>query len=403
MKCEECRELLIAYHKGELEDQQRVAVEAHLDQCVACQCEAEGARELLATLEKSDEEQIRRVAELIIQTAIAERASDVHIRPGSEGLTVYLRIDGVLRQILTLPTYVTEPLATRLRVMSEVPVTKPDLPQDGRLHVRHDERDYHLGVSFVPAAAGTSVVMRVLDPAGTMLGLDDIGMHEQVGEQFDDLLTRPNGFVVVAGPTGSGKTTTLYAALRSLMRPELAVFSVEDPVEYRLDGVTQVPVNREAGVGIAAAMRHVMRQDPDVIMVAEMRDEETLRLCATAALTGHLVLTTMHTNDAVQAIRRMADSGLERFLIADTLTRGMGCAECRDTGHRGRTAIHELLAIDEELRQMIGGDADMRDIELAAAADRRTPMRHDAARKVLSGEVSMEEAMRVTAFVPEYE
>ncbi|MBD3293578.1 MAG: hypothetical protein GF393_11695, partial [Armatimonadia bacterium] len=340
--------------------------------------------------------------------------------------------------------YVTEPLATRLRVMSEVPVTRPDIPQDGRLHVRHDEQDYSLRVSFLPAAAGTSVVIRVLDPSGVILSLDDIGMNDAIRAQFDDLLTRPNGIVVVAGPTGSGKTTTLYAALKSLMRPEMAVFTIEDPVEYRIDGITQIPVNREAGVGIAAAMRHVLRQDPDVIMLAEMRDEETLRLCATAALTGHLVLTTMHTNDAVQAIRRMADAGLERFLIADTLvgvlaqrlvrkthlecgtmhevtdpqrqwlkragvkeppntlTHGMGCAECHNTGHRGRTTIHELLIIDDDLRLMIGGDTEMREIEVAAT-DRRTPMRHDAAKKVLAGEVDIEEAMRVTAFVPEYE
>jgi len=444
MKCEECRELLIAYHKGELEEEQRVAVEAHLAQCVACQTEAEGARDLLATLEQAEEPPIHRIANTIIEKAIEKRASDVHIRPLAERLEVHYRIDGVLSHILTVPSYVTEPLAARLRQMAEVPVTKTDVPQDGRLHVRHEDRDYDLRVSFVPAAAGTSVVMRILDPSGVMLSLDDVGMNDEIREQFEDLLHRPNGVVVVTGPTGSGKTTTLYAVLRSLVRPEIAVFSVEDPVEYQIDGMTQVPVNREAGVSIASAMRHVLRQDPDVIMLGEMRDTETLNLCATAALTGHLVLTTLHTNDSVHAIHRLVDVGLERFLIADTLigvlaqrlvrkihldcgtlhevtdtqrqwlkragvaeppntlTRGMGCAECRNTGHRGRTTIQELLIIDEELRQMIGGDADMRDIELAAAR-KLTPMRHDAAQKVLAGEVDIEEAMRVTAFVPEYD
>ena len=444
MKCEECRELLIAYHKGELEDQQRVAVESHLDQCVACQAESEGTRRLLATLEKADEEPVRRIAEKIIERAIDERASDIHIMPESERLQVYLRIDGVLQHILTLPTYVTEPLAARLRVMAEVPVTKTAVPQDGRIHVRHEDRDYDLRVSFMPAAAGTSVVIRVLDPSGVMLSLEDIGMNAEIRESFDGLLHRPNGIVVVSGPTGSGKTTTHYAALKSLIRPEVAVFSVEDPVEYRIDGMTQIPINREAGVSLASAMRHVLRQDPDVIMLAEIRNPETLQLCVTAAMTGHLVLTTLHTNDAVQAIRRMADVGLERFMIAesligvlaqrlvrkihrecatmhevtdaqrqwlkragvaqppDTLKRGMGCAECRNTGHRGRTAIHELLVIDDELRLMIGGDTDLREVELAAA-ERRTPMRNEAARKVVAGDVDIREAMRVTAFAPEYD
>ena len=444
MRCEECRELLVAWHKGELSDDQRLAVEAHLDQCVACQAESEGTRRLLATLEKAEEQPVERIARTIISRALEKRASDIHIRPRSERLEVYYRIDGLMEHILTVPTYVTEPLATRLRVMAEVPVTRTDVPQDGRIHVRHEERDYDLRVSFVPAAAGTSVVIRVLDASGVSLGLDDIGMNEEARSQFDDLLQRPSGMVIVAGPTGSGKTTTLYAALRSLLRPELAVFSVEDPVEYRIDGMTQVSVNREAGLDFATAMRHVLRQDPDVILCGYIRDRQTLELAVEAALTGHLVLTTLHTNDSVQAIRRLADLGLDRFLIADmlagvlsqrlvrkthldcgtlheltdaqrrwlrqsgveeppdTLTRGIGCAECRNTGYHGRAGIYELLVIDEDLRQMIGGDADMREVELAAA-ERRTPMRHDAARKVLAGDVSIQEAMRVTAFVPDYD
>jgi len=305
------------------------------------------------------------------------------------------------------------------------------------------------GTEFAPAnsqviASGESVVIRILDPGMVQLGLDDIGMSEDVRRGFGDLLHRPCGIVIVAGPTGSGKTTTLYAALKSLMKPEIAAFSIEDPVEYRIDGIVQVPINRKAGVTFPVAMRHVLRQDPDVILCAEIRDLETLELCVQAALTGHLVLTTLHTDDAIRVIRRMVDIGAERFLVADallgvlaqrlvrkvhlecgelhepaeaqrqwlldagieeppdTLTRGTGCRDCRDTGHRGRTGIHELFVIDEELREMIGGDAGIGEIELVAAS-KREAMRHDAARKVLAGEVDIAEAMRVTAFMPRYE
>jgi len=328
--------------------------------------------------------------------------------------------------------------------MAELPLTERALPQDGRSHVRHQKRDYDLRVSIIPSLNGESIVIRILDAGGLMFSLDDIGMTAEVREGFDHLLHRPNGVVVVAGPTGSGKTTTLYAALKSLVDPGVALFSVEDPVEYRIDGMTQVPVNQEAGVGIATAMRHILRQDPDVIMLAEIRDRETLNLCTTAALTGHLVLTALHTNDSVHVIRRLADIGLERFLIAesllgvlaqrlvrkihlecgtlheltdaqrqwlkragvseppDTLTRGTGCHECRGTGCAGRTAIHELLVIDEELQAMIAGSADLREVERVAAG-KRTPMMADAARLVLAGEVDIDEVMRVTGFLPEYD
>ena len=444
MKCEECRELLIAYHKGELDEEQRGAVEAHLAQCVACQTEAEGAHRLLATIDRADEKPIERIANTMIERAITDGASDIHVQPGAEQLLIRYRIDGLLHDAIILPTYVADPLAARIRLMAELPLTERALPQDGRIHVRHQERDYDLRVSILPSLNGESIVIRILDAGGLMFSLDDIGMTPEVRENFDQLLHRPNGIVVVAGPTGSGKTTTLYAALKSLVDPGVALFSVEDPVEYRIDGMTQVPVNRESGVTIPTAMRHILRQDPDVIMLAEIRDRETLNLCATAALTGHLVLTALHTNDSVHVIHRMADVGLDRFVIAeallgvlsqrlvrkihlecgtlheltdaqrqwlkragvseppDTLTRGTGCRECRGTGCAGRTAVHELLIVDEELRAAIAGGMDLREVERVAAG-KRTPLLCHAAQRVLAGEVDIEEAMRVTGYLPEYD
>jgi type II secretory ATPase GspE/PulE/Tfp pilus assembly ATPase PilB-like protein len=328
--------------------------------------------------------------------------------------------------------------------MAEMPLTERGVPQDGRIHVRHEERDYDLRISSLPSLHGESIVIRIFDASVMGVGLDDIGLHPDLRASFSELLARPSGLVVVAGPTGSGKTTTLYAALKSLVRPELALFSIEDPVEYRIEGVTQVDLNRKTGLDFAAAMRYIMRQDPDVILCGEIRNRETLELCVQAALTGHLVLTTLHTNDAVQVIRRMAEIGLDRFLIADsligvlaqrlvrkthlecgtlheltdaqrqwlkhagvaelpdTLTRGMGCAGCRNTGYRGRTTIAELLVVDDGLRRMIAGDADLQDIERLAAS-KRVPMLEDAAGKVLAGEVAIGEAMRVTGFLPEYQ
>ncbi len=444
MKCETVRELLVAYHKGELDDEKRAAVEEHLAQCTACAAEAEGAHRIVATLDQASDEPIERIASTVIERAIERRATDIHIRPASDHLMVRYRIDGVLHDAIRLPAYVIKPLAARIKHMAGLSVAERNIAQDGRITVGHAGREYDLRVSVLPSASGESVVMRVLDPSAVQLGLGDIGMTPGTREAFDELLHRPCGIVIVAGPTGSGKTTTLYAALKSLMKPEIAAFSIEDPVEYRIDGVTHIPINRKAGVTFAVAMRHLLRQDPDVILCAEIRDRETLQLCITAALTGHLLLTTLHTDDAIRTVRRMIDVGAERFLVADTLlavlaqrlvrkvhlecgelhepteeqrqwlldagieeppdtlTRGTGCRDCRDTGHVGRTGIHELLVIDEELQQMIAGDAEIGEIELVAAS-KRDPMRADAARKVVAGEVDIEEAMRVTAFMPRYD
>ncbi len=349
MKCETVRELPVAYHKGELDDDKRAAVEEHLAQCTACAAEAEGARRIVATLDQASDEPIERIASTVIEHAVKRRATDIHIRPASDHLMVRYRIDGVLHDAIRLPAYVIKPLAARIKHMANLSVSERNIAQDGRIRVEHEGKEYDLRVSVLPSASGESVVMRVLDPSAVQLGLGDIGMHPSTRERFDELLRRPNGLVLVAGPTGGGKTTTLYAALKSLMKPEIAVFSIEDPVEYRFDGVTQIPINPRAGVTFAVAMRHLLRRDPDVILCAEIRDRETLQLCLSAALTGHLLLTTLHTDDAIRTVRRMIDVGAERFLVADTLLGVLAQRLVRKT-HRECAEQH---AVTEEQRQWL--------------------------------------------------
>jgi len=288
------------------------------------------------------------------------------------------------------------------------------------------------------------VVIRILDKAALTMGLDDIFKHEDVRAQVEQLLASPSGLLCCTGPTGSGKTTTLYAMLQHVNRRENNVMSVEDPVEFQIDGVTQIRVDQQAGLNFATAMRHILRQDPDVILCGEIRDMNTLQTVVQAALTGHLVLTTLHTNDAIKAISRMIDIGLERFLVAGSVTgiiaqrllrkvchdcaeeraptdaeaqwlresgvvdvpatvnSGTGCGSCRGTGTRGRTACHEVLMITPELREAIAGDMELRDVE-GLAAEKMVPMRHDAARMVVEGSVDITEAIRVLAFMPSYE
>jgi len=322
MKCETVRELPVAYHKGELDDDKRAAVEEHLAQCTACAAEAEGARRIVATLDQASDEPIERIASTVIEHAVKRRATDIHIRPASDHLMVRYRIDGVLHDAIRLPAYVIKPLAARIKHMANLSVSERNIAQDGRIRVEHEGKEYDLRVSVPPSASGESVVMRVLDPSAVQLGLGDIGMHPSTRERFDELLRRPNGLVLVAGPTGGGKTTTLYAALKSLMKPEIAVFSIEDPVEYRFDGV---------------------------ILCAEIRDRETLQLCFSAALTGHLLLTTLHTDDAIRTVRRMIDVGAERFLVADTLLGVLAQRLVRKT-HRECAEQH---AVTEEQRHRL--------------------------------------------------
>jgi len=444
MKCNDCRELMVAYIKGELEGDRLSAFEEHIAQCTDCQRELEGARRVAAAVDRASDEPIERVVTKLLEEGIGRRASDIHIQPLTGSTVVRYRVDGVLHDAMTLPGYMLDPIVTRIKQLGGMNLTEKRLPQDGRVALDWQDKTYDLRVSVVPSLLGEQVVIRILDKGAMLLGLDDIFRHEDVREQVVDLLRAPSGLICSTGPTGSGKTTTLYAMLEHVNRREVNIMSVEDPVEYQIDGVTQIRVNQQAGLTFGTAMRHILRQDPDVIMCAEIRDLNTLQTTVQAALTGHLVLTTLHTNDAVTVIQRMLDIGLERFLVASSLTgviaqrllrrvchdcveeqtptemearwlreagieevpatirRGAGCDNCRATGCRGRVACHEVLTIDPELREAIGGEMEIRDIKKLAQG-KIVPMRYDAARMVVDGEVDIAEAMRVLAFVPVYE
>jgi general secretion pathway protein E len=436
MKCEDCRELLTAYVNEELDEQQQEAVAQHLSQCLGCRLELEGIRKVLSIADAADRESITKMVKTLIEKAIPERASDIHIQRTEEGTVVRYRIDGTLHDVMTLPDYSHEPLVARIQQMANMDMTETRVPQDGRIHVHHAGKDYDLRVSSLPTIRGESIVMRILDLPERMPALDDIGMSEGNREAFDELLRSPCGLVVVSGPTGCGKSTTLYAAMRELNRRDHQLTTIEDPVEIMFDGINQVPLNPRAGLTFPVAMRHVMRQDPDIILCGEIRDLATAQLVVQAALTGHLVLTTLHTQTAAGVLRRLADIGVERFLIGESLlgalaqrlvrkicdncreqrpptedeavwlaeagvedipdqvATGAGCDQCRQTGYRGRTSVHEVLVVDEELRALLSSNAPMDEIEEAAEA-RVTPIAYDAAQKALQGITDLREAMRI--------
>jgi len=444
MKCEDCRTLLTGHLRGDLDEGRRAAVEAHLATCAECATEAEGARRVLVLLERASEEPMAKVVNDLIERAVRERASDIHVQALSEHCVVRLRIDGVLRDVLELPATARELLVDRIKLMAGLSLAERRVAQDGRIQLRAADLDLDLRVSVVPGVLGESVVVRLLDRQVAIPTLDQLGIAGEPRRQLDELIHRPNGVVFVTGPTGSGKTTTLYAVLQELNKRSVHVMSVEDPVEVQIDGVTQIPVNVRSGMDFPACMKVCRRQDPDVILCGEVRDRETAEAVVALALTGHLVLSTLHTPDSITTMRRLIDVGVPRFLLsqalngatAQVLARRM-CQECRKQhpptkaevawlheagvedvpariwragqtgacgchlGHVGRMAFHEVFTLDEEIRRKLTDGDDLREIEELAASRRRS-LTKNAAECVLSGEVSVEEAMRVTAFVPRY-
>ena len=440
MKCDTCREMLTAYLKAGLEAAQEAEVEEHLATCAECTKECEGVRQVLAQLDAASDDSILAITSRTIEDAFRRRASDIHIRAGK----IFFRIDGVMQEVAHLPEDLTPFVIARFKLLGGLNVTTRDVPQDGRFITEIDGKQLDLRISAVPTATGESLVARILDRAVVCLTLDDVYFVGEQRAQLDDLLHRPNGLIVVTGPTGSGKTTTLYAILHELNKPPVHCMSVEDPVEYLIEGVTQVPVNRRAGVDFRTAMRSIMRQDPDVILCGEIRDRETAELCCQAALTGHLVLTTLHTNDAIKAIRRLLDIGIPRFVISSSLLgataqrllrrvcadcreeyvpdeaelawlreagvadvpeklwRGKGCEMCRHTGYRGRLAVYEIFTMDQEvLTAMAVKEAPLDEVEKLAASKVKS-LKQAALEKVLAGDVPVAEAMRTLMFLPEY-
>ncbi len=398
--------------------------------------ELEEPRDLL---DADDEAPIIRLVNSLLFQAVKDRASDIHIEPFERDLTVRFRIDGILYDIISPPKRFQPVIISRVKIMSGLNIAEKRLPQDGRIRIKLAGKDVDIRVSTVPTAYGERVVMRLLDRSATILKLNELGLVGHKHEVVEHLIRQSHGIILVTGPTGSGKTTTLYAALSRINTVDKNIITIEDPIEYQLHGVGQIQVNPKIELTFANGLRSILRQDPDVIMVGEIRDLETAKISIQAALTGHLVFSTLHTNDSCGSITRLLDMGIEPFLVsssviavmAQRLVRrvcqacreayappmeelrqldmsadrleghsvyraGPGCAECKQTGYRGRTGIHELLVIDDDVRSLIMRAADSSAIRRAAAAKGMTSLREDGAEKLLAGMTTVEEILRVT-------
>ena len=374
-----------------------------------------------------------RLVNLLLSDAIRSRASDVHLEPERDLLRVRFRVDGILREFTTLPKHLEAAVLSRLKILASLDIAERRRPQDGRFRINREGHELDLRVSVMPAIDGETIVLRLLDTKGLQLKLDQLGMSSQVLTRYQELLKRSWGILLATGPTGSGKTTTLYTSLATLKAVEQNIITLEDPVEYRLAGVRQIPVNPAVDLTFATGLRSILRQDPDVIMVGEIRDRETAEIAIQSALTGHLVFSTLHTNDAATAITRLTDMGIEPFLVASALTgvvaqrlvrkvceeckepdpgqkesakrlgftddgrwvKGKGCRVCGQTGYRGRIAIFELLVMGEELRRLTMGKTTTEQMNIQARASGMVPLREDGLIKAAKGVTTVEEVLRV--------
>jgi general secretion pathway protein E len=390
-------------------------------------------------LESDDEAPIIRLVNSLLFQAAKDRASDIHIEPFERALAVRFRIDGILYDILSPPKRFQPVIISRVKIMAGLNIAEKRLPQDGRIRIRLAGKDIDIRVSIVPTAFGERVVMRLLDKSTTVLHLEELGLLGAKHEMVSRLIKQSHGIILVTGPTGSGKTTTLYAALSKINTTDKNIITIEDPIEYQLHGVGQIQVNPKIDLTFANGLRSILRQDPDVIMVGEIRDLVTAEIAIQAALTGHLVFSTLHTNDSFGAMTRLLDMGIEPFLVsssviavmAQRLVRrvcsncrepyqpsreemeelsiapqrlightiykpGAGCSQCKRTGYRGRTGIHELLVVDDEIRALVMKNGDAATIRRAATARGMNTLREDGADKVVDGVTTIEEVLRVT-------
>ncbi|HTW16818.1 MAG TPA: ATPase, T2SS/T4P/T4SS family [Nocardioides sp.] len=388
--------------------------------------------------EVSDEAPVVRFVNLLIDQAINDRASDIHIEPAESELRVRYRIDGVLVDAHRSPKNIQNGVISRLKIMAEMNIAERRVPQDGRMSINHRGRRIDLRVASLPTVWGEKIVARILDNSNTRLGLEDLGFSRGNFERYQASYSKPYGMLLATGPTGSGKSTTLYATLNQLSRPEVNVITVEDPVEYRLPGINQVQVNQKAGLTFASALRSILRSDPDIVLIGEIRDHETAQIAVEAALTGHLVLSTLHTNDAPSAVTRLVEMGIEPFLVGSamdavvaqrlcrtlcphckegyrpepaelarvgfplaedgtipTLFRPVGCARCARTGYRGRMALHEVMTVSEEIASLAVARASTDAIARAAYDGGMVGLKQDGWAKVAEGRTSIEEVLRV--------
>jgi general secretion pathway protein E len=362
-------------------------------------------------LETSDDAPIIRMLNALLTQAARDGASDIHIEPYERHSSVRFRVDGNLREVVQPNRALHAALISRLKIMAELDIAEKRLPQDGRISLRLGSRAVDVRVSTLPSAHGERAVLRLLDKSETRLSLASVGMQGATLQRFQHLVTQPHGLILVTGPTGSGKTTTLYAALQSLDAASNNIMTVEDPIEYELAGVGQTQVNPKIDLTFAKALRAILRQDPDVIMIGEIRDFETAQIAIQASMTGHLVLATLHTNDAASAVTRLTDMGIEPFLLSSSLLgvlaqrlvrkvcthcQGTGCSHCGQTGYAGRTGIFELLITDDALRAQIHTQQSEASIREAAVAGGMVLMREDGERLVQLGITKPEELLRVT-------
>ncbi len=362
-------------------------------------------------LETSDDAPIIRMLNALLTQAARDGASDIHIEPYERHSSVRFRVDGSLRDVVQPNRALHAALISRLKIMADLDIAEKRLPQDGRISLRIGTRGVDVRVSTLPSAHGERAVLRLLDKSGGKLSLESVGMQGDVLSRFERLVAQPHGIILVTGPTGSGKTTTLYGALQKLDARRQNIMTVEDPIEYELAGVGQTQVNAKIDLNFANALRAILRQDPDVIVIGEIRDFETAQIAIQASLTGHLVLATIHTNDAASAVTRLTDMGIEPFLLSSSLLgvlaqrllrklcttcQGKGCGECGHTGYQGRTGVFELLVVDDAIRAQIHHKASEADIRSAAQAGGMALMREDGERLVAKGITSREELVRVT-------
>jgi type IV pilus assembly protein PilB len=400
--------------------------------------ELEEAEDLAKTRELVEDAPIVKLVNMLITQAVNERASDIHIEPHEKDLRIRYRIDGVLHEVMRPPKSIQSGVISRLKIMADINIAERRIPQDGRVGLVVGGKAIDLRVATLPTVFGEKVVIRILDKSSVLLNLQDLGFSDSNFVRYESSFKKPYGMILVTGPTGSGKSTTLYATLNIINTPERNIITVEDPVEYRLPGVNQIQINPKAGLTFASALRSILRSDPDVVLIGEIRDRETAQIAIEAALTGHLVLSTLHTNDAPAAVSRLLEMGIEPFLVssavdgvlaqrllrvlcdrckelyapteealheagiplnadgtAPKLYRSVGCSQCANTGYRGRTGVHEVMLRTEEIERLISERRSSEDISRVAQDQGMRVLRQDGIDKILAGVTSIEEIMRV--------
>ncbi len=404
------------------------------EQTILVEEEEESSEESIDILFHKDSSPAVRIVNTVLIKASSVSASDVHFEPYEDETVVRIRMDGVLHDYTKIPPSLYQEVVSRIKVMAKLNVAEKRIPQDGKIRVRIGNKDYDIRVSVVPTVHGERVVLRLLEKTGSLLTLGELGLSPRDEEKVKGLAERPYGIVLVTGPTGAGKSTTLYAMLLHVKNPRKNIITIEDPVEYQIKGVSQIQVNPKVGLTFASGLRAILRQDPDIIMVGEIRDPETAEVAVQAALTGHLVLSTLHTNDAPSAVTRLKDMGIEPFLIASSLEgviaqrlvrricenckepyrpseeevrelglprgnytfyRGRGCEECLGTGYRGRIGIFEVLELDEELKKLINETQEAGKIREAARKKGFKSMLEDGIEKILKGITTSSEVLSV--------